>query len=119
MKFKSLNDKEINVSLRGKRFNGEDSKSKFQLTIGKKLLKQYKGDIIYTEIFIPIERLFLDFFIPNRRLVIEVDGVQHQRYVKFFHKTITEFNKQQDIDRRKSEWCKLNGLKLIKYGMFE
>lgn len=101
------------LRLRGKQFDiDKKSKSKFQHDIGKQLVRQYPHDVIFEEVIISGE-FILDFFIPSLKLIIETHGRQHKEHVKHFHKTKREFHKQQDIDQKKRDWCKLNGFKLI------
>lgn len=88
-------------------------KSKFQTNIGKELKKEYPLDNIYTEVYVPIEKFYLDFFIPSRSLVIECQGRQHKEHIKFFHKTKIAFREQQNRDLRKIDWCLLNNFKLV------
>lgn len=91
----------------------EISKSKFQYEIGQQLVEKYPHDVIFEEVRIPGDGFILDFFIPSLSLVIECHGKQHTEHVKHFHKTKKEFHKQQDIDQKKRDWCKLNAFKLI------
>jgi len=88
-------------------------KSKFQYETGEELALTYPHDIIFEEVRIPEDNFILDFFIPSLKLVVECHGRQHTEHVKHFHKTRIEFHKQQDIDRKKREWCKLNGFRLV------
>jgi len=109
---KTLNNDYIRISLKNKLFNNK-SKSKFQTEIGLKLLQKYPFDNIFQEVWIPSERFYLDFFIPNINLVIECHGRQHIQHIKFFHKTKSEFNKQKLIDINKRKWCEINNFKLM------
>lgn len=45
---------------------------------------------------------------------IEVDGEQHFKYIPYFHKTIFNFKRQQEWDRRKNKYCLLNNIPLIR-----
>lgn len=102
------------LRLRGKQFNiDKKSKSKFQHSVGEQLVRQYPHDVIFEEIFIPVENLIFDFFIPSLKLAIECQGIQHQEYIKYFHRTKQKFHKQQDRDSRKRDFCELNGFKLM------
>jgi very-short-patch-repair endonuclease len=114
MEVKLLNGGTIKLRLRNKRFRIDGkSKSKFQYEIGKQLAEKYPHDIIFEEVFIPIENLIFDFFIPSLRLFIEVQGKQHSQYVKYFHRTKRGFHEQNKRDQRKRDLCKLNGFRLI------
>lgn len=91
----------------------EKSKSKLQYKIGQQLKKLYPHDQIFEEVYIPVENLVFDFFLPSLRLVIECNGRQHSEHVKFFHRTRRDFHNQNDRDQRKRDLCKLNGFRLI------
>lgn len=117
MEVKLLEGGIAKLKLRGKRFGTNQtsvySKSKFQYSIGQKLLAKYPYDIIFTEIIVPIDNFILDFFIPSLKMVIECHGKQHTEHIRHFHKTVKDYHKQQDTDQKKRDWCKLNGFKLI------
>lgn len=115
MNLKTLDGSLIKINLASTNIYNKNqvARSKTQQTVGDDLIKLYPNDIIFTEVFIPNEGFFLDFFIPSLKLVIEVNGNQHYNHVKHFHKTIKDFNQQKDRDNRKRQWCKLNGFKLI------
>lgn len=57
--------------------------------------------------------LFADFYLPNRKFIIEVHGAQHFRFNGFFHETRLDFVQAQARDRRKAEWCQINNIRLI------
>ena len=57
--------------------------------------------------------LYLDFFIPNIRLGVEVHGQQHYEYTPFFHRNKAGFLKAQTRDEDKLRWCELNNIELI------
>lgn len=77
------------------------------------LKKIYPFDIVLEEVPVPGENLFLDFFIPLRKAVIEVQGAQHTEFVPFFHKSKTGFANSQKRDNRKKQWAEINNFKLI------
>lgn len=82
----------------------------------RELLKSlYSGYNILEEPQIPGARmpLYLDFFIPNLDIAIEVHGEQHYKYVPFFHKTKANFFKSLKRDRTKEEWCLKNKIRLV------
>lgn len=58
--------------------------------------------------------LYLDFYLPQKKLIIECDGGQHDEYTPFFHKTVANFRKSQSNDRMKEEWAKLNNIRLVR-----
>lgn len=114
MTFKCLNGKTININIsKYKIKTKEKCRSKFQFNVGQWLKKQYRQDIILEEVYIKYENIYLDFFIPHLKLVVEVQGDQHKTFTLFFHKNIINFNKQKERDRKKKEWCALNNLKFV------
>jgi len=112
MIIKLTNGQTDRIILRNYRMK-EISKSDLQHRIGQILKKIFRYDIICEDVYIPQEKLYLDFLIPASNLVIEVQGRQHFEFVPYFHKDLVGFNKHQERDRRKLEWCKLNSLKFI------
>jgi len=94
-------------------------RSKLQYECGQKLLRKYPMTVILEDVSIPGEHLYLDFLIPNRRLAFEIQGLQHDKFVSFFHKTKGGFFKSQDRDDRKQKWCDLNNIELIKISKIE
>jgi very-short-patch-repair endonuclease len=117
MILKLLNGSHTKINLKKYLSDKNFSRSKFQKSIKIRLLQQYPDDNIFEEVYVPVEKFYLDFFIPSRFMVIECQGRQHVEHVKFFHRTKIDFNKQQERDGRKREWCKLNNFKLVEiYG---
>lgn len=57
--------------------------------------------------------LHLDFYLPKLKVAIEYDGRQHYVPVNYFG-GIDTFKKIQAHDRLKDEYCKNNGIKLIR-----
>lgn len=58
-----------------------------------------------------------DFYLPNyrgRAILIEVDGEQHFKQIKFFHKTKNDFKKTQEHDRRKNSYALAHNFILIR-----
>ena len=61
-------------------------------------------------------RVFVDFEIityKGDRIIIEYNGEQHYRFVKFFHKTLENFEKRLYRDKRVREYCYENKIKYI------
>jgi len=54
--------------------------------------------------------LELDFYLPDVKIGIEVQGRQHYEYVPFFHGTEEDFYKQQQRDEIKRELCEQHGV---------
>ena len=54
-----------------------------------------------------------DFFLPNYNLVIEFDGIQHFEPIEFFGGQ-EGFEKRQQKDREKNEYCKNNNIDILR-----
>lgn len=115
MKFKDLSGRIHTLNLSDYRVSPNDTRprSSLHLRCRDLLKKLFPFDPIYEEVLIPGEQLFLDFFLPSRKLAIEVQGQQHDTYVHFFHGSQAGFKKAQANDRRKEELASLNNIKLI------
>ena len=59
------------------------------------------------------QKLFLDIFIPQLALVIEVHGRQHDEFVKHFHGSPDTFRASKRRDSLKEEWVAENGYTLV------
>ena len=57
--------------------------------------------------------LYLDFYIPQIMLAVEVHGQQHYKYTPFFHKNKADFAIAKAKDEDKIEWCELNKIDII------
>lgn len=65
------------------------------------------------EVQIPGALLYLDFYLPAKKIAFEVQGRQHTQFVQHFHGTQEGFIASQSRDRRKREWCEENNIRLI------
>lgn len=57
--------------------------------------------------------MYFDFFIPELNVFIEVQGEQHYKFNKFFHRNIDMFYDQQYRDKLKTQWVAEKKAKLI------
>lgn len=118
MKVKSVNDptKIITWDLRESSWPMKSSytcRSKIQHEIGKVIKGRYPLDPVLEDITIPDTRLSLDFYIPHRKIAVEVQGEQHDEMNPFFHKSNAEFEDQKQRDEAKKFFCELNNIRLI------
>lgn len=58
--------------------------------------------------------LELDIYLPNINLAFEYDGIQHYKYIEYFHKDLEAFHDSQARDKFKDEKCKKMGITLIR-----
>ena len=83
----------------------------------RELLSQaFPSDPIFEEVTLPgiNPAVYVDFFIPSKDIIVEVDGEQHRVYNKFFHKNKANFRKAKKNDKAKQEWCDNNDLLLMR-----
>jgi len=90
-----------------------DSRSKFQNKVKKFLRPYWKNDIVFEEFRIVGTKLSLDFYNANKKIAVEVQGDQHIKYVKHFHKNRLKYLDQLKRDDKKLDFCDFNGIKLV------
>jgi hypothetical protein len=84
------------------------------------LARLFPNDVRLEEVPLPGSgKLFCDFVLPNRRIVVEVNGPQHYEFVRHFHKTRLGFVQALARDRKKKEWSERNDLRLVEWPYFE
>lgn len=122
MKVVGLNDRVYDLNLSKFVVNGNEVQNRSQYHIQARMLLRdiFKGYILLEEVKLPGSRcpskksvLFLDFFIHNLMLAIEVHGKQHYEYVPFFHKSKLGYLYAQKRDEIKKAWCDLNHIQLV------
>ena len=119
MNVKTLDNKDIKWRIKGHCTNTMSSsghKSAGHETTRELIREIFPTYSAYEEVGIPVLRhkfLYLDFYIPQKNLAIEVHGEQHFKYIPFFHQNKIGFMQSQKNDRMKSEWCIQNGVKLV------
>jgi hypothetical protein len=117
MLIKDLDGNNHNWLLTGNMAKGKISnKSSLHLTVRSILTECFPTLQILEEVPIPLrknETLYLDFYLPLKKICFEVHGEQHYKFVPFYHSSLLHFLKSQRRDREKQEWCELNGIKYI------
>ncbi len=63
--------------------------------------------------------LSYDFYLPNYNLLVEFQGLQHEKYCKGFHKSKKDFEKQQEHDKRKHEYTKTHNIILLEIWYYD
>ena len=116
MRVHGLDGKNTSWDLRESKFPMRSQgacKSKIQFACGQILKQQFPLDLILEEVTVPGEQMYLDFFLPNRRIAVEVQGQQHFDYSPFFHQSQKNFKASVARDQRKQRWCDINDIRLI------
>ena len=123
MLVKDLNNNTYNWLLTGNMSKGKiDNRSSLHLTTRALLTEHFPTLQILEEVPIQIrkgETLYLDFYLPLKKICFEVHGEQHYKFVPFYHSTMLNFLKSQKRDREKQEWCSINNIKYIELPHFE
>lgn len=117
MLVKDLDGNSTNWLLTGNMSKGKvTNKSSYHLTARQMILDIYPTLQLLEEVPIYIHRgdtLYLDFYLPLKKICIEVHGEQHYKFIPFYHNTTLNFLKAQKRDREKQEWCEINSIKYI------
>ncbi|HIL26276.1 MAG TPA: hypothetical protein EYG21_02625 [Nitrospinaceae bacterium] len=92
----------------------KNSRSKLQSKVKDFLKVFWDGDVVFEEFPVVGTRLTIDFYNATKNIAIEVQGNQHTKYNKFFHKG----NKMNYLDQLKRDdeklaFCDLNNIKLL------
>ncbi len=114
MKFKGLDNREYTIDANRYKSQSDDlNKSSLHLRTRDLLKTVYPYDMLLEELPLPSTRLFADFFVPMKRVMVEVQGEQHYRFNPFFHKDATTFADSLSRDKLKAQWCLVNNIVLI------
>jgi hypothetical protein len=90
------------------------SRSKLQAKVKDFLKVFWDGDVVFEEFPVVGSRLTLDFYNATKNIAIEVQGRQHTKYNKFFHKdNRINYLNQLKRDDEKLAFCNLNSIKLL------
>jgi len=118
MKVKDLDFNEYKLNLKGRVVKADERRprSTYHISARDMLKRLFPTSQILEEVPITIRRgeyAFLDFFITQFRLVIEVHGQQHYKFTPMFHASAQDFIKQKKRDVDIKEWCAINNLTFI------
>lgn len=115
MKIKSLAGKEykLNISKYVRHKDDTESQSALHLTARQLIQKTFPYVTLAEEVFVPGEKLYLDFLLPHKMLCVEVHGRQHYDYIEHFHKNRLAFIESKKRDLRKQRWCEFNEIVLV------
>lgn len=118
MKVKGLDGREYTLDTRQSQHklrSEKACKSNLQFKCQQLIVERYPFDLILEEMHLPGcgNGLYLDFFLPQRKLAFEIHGKQHFTYTPFFHDSKLEFNRSVARDTNKRQWCDQNEIELI------
>ena len=116
MKFKTLHGGEKRVpKIRNYLIDWtQKSKSKIQFSTKKILHPHWKNHVVFEEFPVAGTKLSLDFYNATKKIAIEVQGVQHRKYVPFFHnKNKANYIDQLRRDKQKQQFCEKNDIAYV------
>ena len=80
----------------------------------------YKTQVEYEDLLgLGNGNLSYDFYLPDYNLLIECQGEQHERFVKGFHETKKDFEKQLEHDKRKKQYAKEHNINLLEIWYYD
>jgi hypothetical protein len=65
------------------------------------------------EVRIPGAQLYLDFYLPQKKMAFEVQGRQHYEFVPHFHEDVHAFQRSKRRDQTKRDWCAAHNIRLF------
>jgi hypothetical protein len=114
---KDLDGNSYNWLLTGNMAKGKiTNKSSYHLRARTMIASAFPTLQILEEVPIQLrknETLYLDFYLPLKKICFEVHGEQHYKFIPFYHSNILNFLKAQKRDREKQEWCEINNITYI------
>ena len=116
MQIRDLDGNAYTWSLTGHMAYGTINKSELHLRARVLLNDLYPTLQILEEVTIPLKKgvtLYMDFYLPLKKMCVEVHGEQHYRFVSFYHGNMLNFINAKKRDREKEEWCELNGIRYV------
>lgn len=90
------------------------SLSKFQKAAKDFLYDYWHNMYVFEEFPLVGTRQHFDIFNATQRIILELDGPQHNKFVPFFHGNRLKFTEQIKRDLMKDEFCERNNITLVR-----
>jgi hypothetical protein len=114
MKFKNIFGKDVNKNINKYLVKwNEPCRSKVQFNIKKFFENYWKTHIVVEEFPVFGSRMKCDLINFTKKIAVETHGLQHDKFVKHFHRTRTGFKKSVKRDLQKYTWLEMNDFKVI------
>lgn len=114
MKFKTLNGLEKYKNISNRKISWDKkSRSNIQFEVKQFLKKFWYYDLVFEEMPVLGTKMSLDLVNMTKKIVVEVHGQQHGKFIPFFHGNKNNYRRQLERDGKKEEWCQLNNLKYV------
>lgn len=89
------------------------SRSKLEIYLSNRLKQDFPWMLLEECNRTLLKTLELDIYLPQFKIAIEVNGGMHYRFIRYFHRTITNFQRQRSRDTKKKIMCQDLGIQLI------
>jgi len=114
MKFKNIFGKEVNKTINKFLIDwNKPCKSKVQFNVKKFFEHCWQTHIVVEEFPVFGTRMKCDLINFTKKIAVETHGLQHDKFVKHFHKTKTGFKNSVKRDLQKYQWLEMNGFSII------
>lgn len=116
MKVTKLNSSKL-VLLNSKKYLidwNSNGASKIETQFKKLIFPYWKDKIVLEQCRIPGSLLRMDFLCVNNKLLVEINGEQHDSFNKFFHNNSrAEYLASINRDTKKKNWCESNNINVL------
>ena len=114
MKFKNIFGKEVNKTINKFLVDwNKPCKSKVQFNVKKFFEHCWATHVVVEEFPVFGTRMKCDLINFTKKIAVETHGLQHDKFVKYFHKTKTGFKNSVKRDLQKYQWLETNGFRII------
>ncbi len=114
MKFKNIFGREVNKNINKYIVNWNGPcKSKAQSNVKQFFRKYWETHIVVEEFPVFGTRMKCDLINLTKKIAVETHGLQHDKFIKHFHKTRNGFKNSIKRDIQKYNWLEKNGFKII------
>jgi hypothetical protein len=114
MKFKNIFGKEVNKTINRFLIDWDKPcKSKVQFNVKKFFQHCWNTHVVVEEFPVFGTRMKCDLINFTKKIAVETHGLQHDKFVKHFHKTKTGFKNSVKRDLQKYQWLEMNGFRII------
>ena len=114
MKFKNIFGKEVNKTINKFLIDwNKPCKSKVQFNVKKFFEHRWNTHVVVEEFPVFGTRMKCDLINFTKKIAVETHGLQHDKFVKHFHKTKTGFKNSVKRDLQKYQWLEMNGFRII------
>lgn len=114
MKFKNIFGREVSKNINKYLIKWDaPCKSKVQFRVKDFFKPHWNSHIVVEEFPVLGSRMRCDLINFTKKIAVETHGMQHDRFVKHFHRTRTGFKNSVKRDIQKFEWLEMNGFKVV------